>query len=89
MNENKKLLYIECACSSEQHVIRFVTYNDGDVLINVQMAPLRFWRRLGNALRYIFRYQSTDWHWQECVVSGDDLSRIADFLLAQGGKVAE
>jgi hypothetical protein len=50
--------FFVCACSSDEHTLRFVYDPDtNDMWASVYLDPKRWYRRLWVALRYVFGYQ--------------------------------
>lgn len=68
--------YIDCVCSSEEHVVRFIFDIDEDsrfssIYLGTQLAPLPFFERVVAAIKYIFGYECKYGHWEETIIDLD------------------
>lgn len=74
-------LFLNCSCSSTEHVVRF--YRDEDtVALSVQLNPyLSFWGRVVAAVRFVV---GSGWedrcHWSDTILSDDDQRKLVEFL---------
>jgi hypothetical protein len=77
--------YIDCACSSEEHVIRFAFDIDKDprfssIYLGTQLAPLPFFARVKTAIKYIFGYECKYGHWEETIIDLDTAKELKSAL---------
>lgn len=84
----KRTLYT-CKCFSLQHTF-FVCADDEDLFIEVHLSPLPFWKRLGNAIRYVFGRRSPYGDFEEIILGPHDALDLGDRLIewASGESVA-
>ena len=75
----KRTLYV-CRCHSLQHSF-VVSADDEDCFIEVHLSPLPFWRRVGNALRYILGRRSMYGDFEEILLSPADAAILGDSLI--------
>ena len=59
----------------------FVCADDEDLFIEVHLAPLPFWGRVGNAIRYIFGERSPYGDFEEIILGPEDAIDLGDSLL--------
>jgi hypothetical protein len=76
--------YIECGCTSSEHSVR-VTLDTHPkypaVYIDVQLCRSHgFWGRLWLAVRYLFGRQCRFGHWDEVMVSGEEVRKLHALL---------
>ncbi len=81
----KRTLYT-CRCSSLEHIF-VVSADDEDFFIEVHLAPLPFWRRMGNAIRYVLGKRCKYGDFDVVLLSPSDAVSLGDTLIdwAQGG----
>jgi len=81
-------LYVECDCSSADHVIRFM-YDHADEKLNfspqvymeVQMVqPNNIFKRIVKALEYIFNRESEYGHWDCTLINTKEATKLRDLL---------
>lgn len=75
--------YIECACSSTEHTLRF-TFDpeDGTVYVHVFLeSDYRWYKRLLVAVKYIFGYKCKYGHWDETLIVPEEAKRLSDMLM--------
>ena len=74
--------HVICTCTSADHDIRFVKdTRDGDVWVEVQLVAVdNIWRRIYNAIRYIFGYRSKYGHWDTTLISKEEAKKLQHFL---------
>lgn len=79
MNHKK---YIECECSSYEHIVIF-SYNDDDpdpdyAYVHVQLVAHGFFSRIWAAIKHIFGYKCKYGHWDETMLGLDKMKEIRD-----------
>ena len=73
-----------CQCNSPEHQLIFNYFKDdkfGDVTIH--LVPDTFWRRIKNAIKYIFGYRSKYGDFDEFIFKKEDankLQSVVDYL---------
>ncbi len=74
-----------CRCSSLEHMF-VVSADDEDFFIEIHLAPLPFWRRMGNAIRYVLGKRCKYGDFEEIMLSPASAVALADVLIewAQG-----
>jgi hypothetical protein len=75
----KRTLYI-CRCFSLEHSL-FVCADDEDLFIEVHLSPLPLWKRLGNAVRYVFGRRSLYGDFEEIILRPEDALDLGDKLV--------
>jgi hypothetical protein len=75
--------YIECECTSLQHVVRMDLYLDPydttetpELFLTMHLSPLPFYKRLVNGIKYIFGYRSVFGDFDETIVSPESVTQI-------------
>lgn len=78
---NLKHKYLECACSSAQHTIRF-TYFEGEkeLYIETQLISGPWYKRLYIGLLYILGHKSKYGHWEETMLDSKQVDNLFHFL---------
>ena len=68
---------ILCECSSMEHQMVFVHFDEEPDVIYVQvhLAKRPFWKRVGSAIRYILGRRSRYGDWDEIIVSRERLKK--------------
>ena len=79
----KRTLYT-CKCFSLEHSL-FVCADEEDLFVEVHLAPLPFWRRVGNAVRYILGKRSPYGDFEEIVLGPEDALDLGDRLVEWAG----
>ena len=71
-------VYLECACHSEEHTLKFVYDPEARELFTmVFLHQYRsFWQRLWVAVRYAFGYKSRFGHWDCFILKPEDAPRL-------------
>lgn len=76
-----------CQCSSIEHQISFVWFDDedgkGDVYMETHLKPLSFWQRVKNGILYIFGHRSIYGDFDDVILRKEDvhkLERVVEFL---------
>ena len=74
--------YFDCQCHDFNHTIRLtLDPQDGDVYLDVRLNDWMPWhRRIWNAVKYIFKYDVTDGHYDVTLLREEDHDRIRDIL---------
>lgn len=73
--------YIECTCSSTQHVIVF-WYDSSDIIsLEIQLNPSGgFFTRLIRAIKYLFGFKCKYGHWEEVLIQKKQAQEIIQIL---------
>lgn len=79
----KRTLYI-CACNSMQHMF-VVAADKEDMFIEIHLAPLSFWGRLKNAVRYLFGQRCKWGDFEEIILTPDMALDLGDKLVEWAG----
>jgi hypothetical protein len=74
----KRTLYT-CKCFSLEHIL-FVCADDEDLFIEVHLSTLPFWKRLGNAMRYVLGRRSPYGDFEEIILGPEDALDLGDKL---------
>jgi hypothetical protein len=75
-----------CQCHSLEHQATFSWIGndeDGDVYMEVHLAPLGFWQRVVNGIKYIFGHRSKYGDFDDMIIKKEDawkLERIVKYL---------
>ena len=75
-----------CQCSSLEHQVTFSWFGndaDGDVYMEVHLAPLGFWERVVNGIKYIFGHRSKYGDFDDMILKKEDawkLEKIVEYL---------
>lgn len=75
-----------CQCESLEHQVTFSYLEgdkDGDVYMEVHLAPLGFWQRVVNGIKYIFGHRSKYGDFDEMIIKKEDvwkLEKIVEYL---------
>ncbi len=83
-----KIEHYDCVCSSADHSIRFVYFEDDveepdEIYIEVQLAHTNKWyQRVWKALKYIFGYECRFGHWDTWSLDPKDVDRLIAMLEA-------
>ena len=79
-------LYIDCECSSMEHTMRFMYWKEKDpsddrVYVTIHLAPEKsFWKRLVNAIKYMFGYRSRYGDFDEVIIEPTKAKQIVTLL---------
>lgn len=79
-------LYVECACHSPEHLIKFSRFKDDEdkeVYLHVFLTNDGFFKRVIKGLKYIFGYKCRYGHFSEIVLNETAQKQIVDFLAAE------
>ena len=79
----KRSLYV-CKCFSLQHSF-VVCADEEDLFIEVHLTPLPFWRRVRNAVGYVFGRRSRYGDFEEVVLGPGDALDLGDKLVQWAG----
>lgn len=83
---NMEQEFFICQCNSAEHQLIFSYFTDGkfgDVYVTVHLVPDSFWRRIKNAIKYIFGYRSKYGDFDEFIFKKEDankLQSVVDYL---------
>ena len=84
MKEKEVIKLFMCQCGSTEHVVIAQYWpDDDDVYLSVHLAPLSFWQRMKNGIKYIFGYRSKYGDFDEIILKHEDWEKaqvIADHL---------
>lgn len=74
-------LVVLCQCHSTEHHA-MLSWDDEDrlVYLTVHLAPLRFWRRLWHAVKYVFGKASRYGAYEELVLTHEDAEYLQSWL---------
>ena len=76
MNESE---YFECRCSSPEHTLRFSYDEDEDfpcVYVHVFLSNGPWYKRVWDALKYVFGYKCRYGHFDEFLLRLEDCDRL-------------
>lgn len=76
---------IECACSSAEHAIKLVRYEDepNEIFLFTFLSERTFIKRLILGIRYIFGYKCRYGHFEETILNDEGIKKLKDFLDGQ------
>lgn len=74
--------YLECACSSVEHTLRFVLDKDDDeIYVEMHLNPcLPWYKRVWQAVRYVFGYRCKYGHWNCTVINREGAKKLRAIL---------
>lgn len=65
-----------CKCHNTEHQLIFNCFDD-EVYLTVHLVPVsNIWKRIVNAIRYIFGYRSKYGHFDEFIFQKEDASKL-------------
>lgn len=73
--------YLECSCGSLEHLVRFSYFEDEKdfVYLEIHLAPDRsFFRRLFNAIKYIFGHRSKYGDFDEILLDKNTVLKLKE-----------
>lgn len=80
MSTNK---YLECTCSSTEHVIKIVSEVDAEhpklssITIEVQLSKYAPWhQRVWKAVKYVFGYECKYGHWDVTILNVEEVNKL-------------
>lgn len=79
MDYFKKQTFI-CGCHSNEHQISMLLDTDNDLFFTVHLAPLPFFRRIKNAIKYIFGHRSVYGDFEEFILKIEDVDKMIEIL---------
>lgn len=85
---NMEQEFFICQCNSTEHQLIFSYFTDdkfGDVYVTVHLVPDTFWKRIRNAIKYVFGHRSKYGDFDEFIFKKEDankLQAIVDYLKA-------
>lgn len=73
---------LKCNCSSLEHIIVVSSDEDfkEDVVINVHLTNLSFWKRLVYAFKYLLGYKCKYGSFEEIIINKDELLKTLNKL---------
>jgi hypothetical protein len=74
--------YLECACHSPDHTMRFHIEDDA-IYLTVHLTHDTFYGRLKKAIKYIFGYTSRYGHFDEFIIQKDQQAKLSEILNGQ------
>lgn len=82
--------FVTCKCTSMDHIVRF-SYepDDCELYVTVHLAPLPFWKRVKNALRYVFGRRSRYGDHEEVIVDESSAFILLELLTRYGRDVLD
>ena len=83
MSDYNKELFLECACHSPEHLVRYSlwSWSDGEpeLSLMIQASEYRPWYlRLVVGLKYIFGFEPLRWH--DVLLKREDANKLMDML---------
>jgi hypothetical protein len=74
--------YYSCSCSSPEHVVTFTWWHkDDDALnMNIHLAKHPFYKRVVNAIKYVFGYSCQYGHFDEFLIDRDTAKKMTKML---------
>jgi hypothetical protein len=77
-----KPTYLECACSSPDHTLRMIRFEDtNEVFLSVHLTPYNWYKRIIVAIKYVLDYTSKYGHFEEIILSPETQKDFASYLL--------
>lgn len=72
--------YLECACSSAEHAVRFTYVKDdfSTIYVETHLTHRGFFTRLWRGLRYIFGYRCIYGEWDETVLEREQVIKLKE-----------
>lgn len=74
-----KCEYFECSCKSPEHTLRFMLCDD-ELYAYVFLRPEPLYKRIWNAVKYVFGYQCAYGHFDEFILHYNDADRLVTLL---------
>jgi len=66
-----------CRCDSTEHQLIFSYLpDDKEVYVSVHLIPVIFWKRLINAIKYIFKHKSKYGDFEEFIFRSEDADKL-------------
>lgn len=75
-----KQKFFVCQCNSLQHLF-VVTPEEDEIYLEVHLSPLPFWKRVRNAVRYVFGRRSKYGDFEEIILSPSQAFDLGDTLI--------
>lgn len=73
--------HLVCQCHSPEHTLQFIYWDDDPTIyLLVHLNPVRFWRRLWIAIKYIFGYRSKYGCYEEVLLRPEDVGKLVNIL---------
>lgn len=77
-----KTEYFECACFSDEHVLKFICdEEDNELYCSIFLNQYRsIFKRVWIAIKYIFNYKCKYGHWDNWIFRQEDSERLKELL---------
>jgi len=73
--------FIECACGSDEHTLRFVLdKQEKELYVTVFLAEQPLYLRIWNAIKYIFGYKSKYGHFYCWTMNPEDVDKFKKMI---------
>lgn len=74
--------YFECSCYSPEHTLRFMLHSpeDPEIFVHVFLGPDPLFKRIWNAIKYVFGYRCRYGHFDEFILRPEDAERLIALL---------
>lgn len=74
--------YLECACDSDEHTLRFtLDKDDGEIFTSVYLNHWLPWhKRVWLAVRYVFGYRCKYGHWDCTIINREGAKKLRAIL---------
>jgi len=89
-------LYLECDCSSDQHLVKVSCdvddthpQRDSNLCLHTQLIHQRWYVRIWYATKYVFGYQCRYGHWEETVLNLEKVEKLHMLLHAFNREIEE
>ncbi len=60
--------FLVCECGDVSHQLEIQKMDSGDMILTVHLAPLTFWKRVWNGIKYIFGHRSRYGDFEEFIL---------------------
>ena len=73
--------YLECECSSKEHLVVLEYDKEWGLTLNVQVRQWKgFWRRVWQAIKYVFKGETGQQFWDGMIVRTEDIPKIQEWI---------
>jgi hypothetical protein len=74
--------YFECHCHSPEHTLSFHFFEDEPKMLSayIFLSPDSFFKRIWNAIKYIFGYKCKYGHFDEFILNPKDAEKLINLL---------
>lgn len=76
---DQEFRYLECECTSPEHTLR-IARDEDHTYITFFLEGGPWWRRLTNAVKYLFGYKCRYGHFDEIVLGEDKVRELVEAL---------